>query len=154
MARFTVEGFDDLDKMFERLSKPQHLATKAVRAAAPILVKETRRAIKEQGGGDGLARSIDATEPKENQYGTFSVVKPEGRRVKDGTPYVKLAAALEYGTVWPRKLEDAAKIHHEKLAGKPKNEAKPFRQKALNAATSKCEEAMIRSVFDEVEKLI
>lgn len=152
--RFSIDGFDDVDKMFERLSKPQHFMTKAVEAAAPYLVKETRNAIKTTGGGNELARSIEATKPKENRWGTFVVVKPEGKRVKDNTPYVKLAASHEYGTVWPRKAADAAKIHHEDKAGMPKNEAKPFRQKAINAARDKCENAMAQTFFDEVEKQI
>lgn len=154
MARFAIDGFDGLEEMFERLSKPQYFETKAVKAAAPHLVKAARNAIKEQGGGADLVRSIEATEPKENTYGTFLVVKPEGRRVSDGTPYPKLAASLEYGTVWPKKKEDAAKIHHADKAGMPKNTPKPWRDKAINAARGKCEEVMAQTFFDEVEKLV
>ena len=154
MARFTIDGFDELDRMFERFSKHQYFETKAAKAASPYLVKAARKAIKDAGGGDDLARSMEATEPKENTYGTFVIVKPEGRRVSDGTPYPKLAASLEYGTVWPRKKEDAAKIHHSDKAGMPKNEPSPWRDKAINAARAKCEEAMTQAIFSEVDKLV
>lgn len=153
MASFKIGGFDEIDRMFARISKPQEFQTKAVKAAAPYLVSETKKAIKEQGGGDGLVRSIEATEPKANKYGSFVVVKPVGKRVSDGTPYVKLAAALEYGTVWPRNKEDAEKIHHADKAGKPKNKPHSFRDKALNAARSKVEDAMRDAVYREVDKL-
>ena len=154
MASFRIDGFDELDKMFENLSKPQYFETKAVKAASPHLVKAAKNAIKDAGGSDDLARSIGATEPKENVYGTYVVVKPEGRRVSDGTYYAKLAASLEYGTVWPRKKEDAEKIHHADKAGKPKNSPRPWRDKAINAAREKCEEAMVQAIFSEVDKLV
>ena len=154
MAEFKIEGFKELDRMFEQVSKPQYFQTKAVKAAAPALVKAARDAIKAAGGGDRLARSVEASEPKENQYGVFVVVQPEGRRSSDGTHYVKLAAALEYGTVWPRKKEDAAKIHHADKAGMHKNDARPWRQKAINAAEGKCEDAMREAVYSEISKLV
>lgn len=151
MASLKIEGTRELEKMFEELGKPQYFQAKAVKAAAPHLVKSTREAIKAAGGGNRLARSVEASDVKENQYGTFAVVQPEGKRA-DGTHYVKLAAALEYGTVWPRKKADAAKIHHADKAGQHKNDARPFRQKALNNARSKCEEAMADAIFSEIEK--
>ena len=154
MARCKIEGFDELDKMFEQLSKPQHFQLKAVKAAAPILVKSARDSIRSTGGSESLARSIEASEPKENQYGVFSIIKPEGRNRKKGTSYVQLAAYHEYGTVWPRRQKDADKIRHGKQKGMKKQESHPWRDKAVNGARSKCEETMINTVFQEVDKLV
>lgn len=154
MAKCKIEGFYELDKMFEQLSKPQHFQFEAVKAAAPILVKAARNAIRTTGGSEHLARSVEASEPKENQYGVYSIIKPEGRNRKKGTSYVQLAAYHEYGTVWPRKQKDADKIRHGKQKGMKKQEPHPWRDKTVNDARSKCEEAMINAVFQEVDKLI
>ena len=154
MARLKIEGFKELDRMFEQLGKPQQMQIKAVKAAAPVLLKEVRNAVKSSGGHDSLARSFDATDPKENQYGVYSVIKPSGRNRKKNTEYVRIAAFLEYGTTWPKKQEDADKIHHGKQKGLPKKpDAQPWRQKAVNAATEKCRNAMQAAISEEVDKL-
>ena len=154
MAKFTVEGLDEVDKLFDELSRPQWIGERAVKAAAPVLLAQTRKAIKESGGHDSLARSFYATDPKENKYGIYSVIKPSGRNRKKMTEYVKLAAFLEYGTTWPKTQEDADKIHHGKQKGLPKKpDAQPWRQKALNAAKEKCRIVMQAALNEGVDKL-
>ena len=151
MASFRINGFEGAEKMFDELYNSRKLGVKALEAAAPILVKETRKVIQENGSGEKLARSFEATKTKENRYGAFLTVQPVGMAA-DGTEWVRRAAFEEYGTVWPRKAEDAAKIHHPKQAGLPKNPRVPWRQKAINAAREKCEGAMREVVYSEIDR--
>lgn len=141
MARAKISGFDDVDKLFEELDNPQYFATKALEAAAPILVEETEKAIRSvtnKGYATGkLARSFVASKPKKNQYGNYVVVKPVGSDDK-GHSYAARAAWLEYGTT---------------LNGRQKNEPAPWRQKAVNAAESRCPEAMEKVISDEVDRI-
>ena len=153
MAKFSVEGLEDVERLFEKMGNPGWIGEKAVKAAAPVLLSETRKAVKAAGGTNNLARSFDATEPRQNQYGVYSVIRPFGRNRKKNTEYVRIAAFLEYGTKWPKKQEDADKIHHGKQKGAPKQDPKPWRQKSVNAAAEKCRDAMQTALNEEVDKL-
>ena len=42
MASFRINGFEGAEKMFDELYNSKKLGVKALEAAAPILVKETR----------------------------------------------------------------------------------------------------------------
>ena len=141
MGRATINGFDDVDKLFEELDNPQYFCTKALEAAAPILVDESSKAVQaaaNKGYATGkLARSFVASKPKKNQYGNYVVVKPVGSDDK-GHSYAARAAWLEYGTT---------------LNGRQKNEPAPWRQKAVNAAESRCQETMEKVIFDEVDRI-
>lgn len=154
MARYTIDGLDEVEKMFQRLGSSSQIGEKAVRAAVPHLLSETKKAVKAAGGTDSLAKSFDATEPRTSQYGTYAVVRPFGRNRKKNTEYVRLAAFLEYGTTWPKKQKDADKIHHGKQRGMPKQDPHPWRDKALHAAEAKCRAAIMEALDKEVDKLI
>ena len=136
----TINGFDDVDKMFAELDKPQYFATKALEAAAPYLVEESQKAIQRVTSSKAtgkLARSFAATKPKKNAYGNYVVVKPVGTDPK-GNSYAARAAWLEYGTT---------------LNGQKKNEHKPWRESAVNAAKEKCTAAMEKVISDEVDRI-
>ncbi len=136
----TINGFEDVDRLFEELDQPQYFATKALETAAPYLVEESKKAVQRVTSSKAtgnLARSFVATKPKKNAYGNFVVVKPVGVDSK-GHSYAARAAWLEYGTT---------------LNGQKKNEHKPWRQAAVNAAEAKCTAAMEKVISDEVDRI-
>ena len=143
MARAAISGFDDVDKMFEKLMKPKETAMKAVDSAAPELKKAVQSAIKsvDVGYGTGrLAASFEATKAKENQYGVYSVVRPVGGR--DGIDYRTRASWVEFGRF--RK-------GNKKGSNSQIQPARPFRQKAINDAKNKCEDMMEKTINEFIE---
>ena len=42
MARMTITGFENVEKMLEKLANPYEMAEKAVNKAAPIVEKEPK----------------------------------------------------------------------------------------------------------------
>ena len=153
MATLDIKGFEDVYKALEKCSNPQGIQLKALESAAPYLVKAVQKTINEtEGGGNKLARSFSATKARSSGVGAYVSVRPVGKD-KNGYDWATRAASLEYGTVWPRKEKDAAKIHHLAQAGQPKNPAHQWRDRALNAARTKCEETMRQSVFSEIDKV-
>lgn len=114
MATVTVNGFDEVLKKLEKLSKKaevDEIAKKAVNAAKDIVVNSTKSAVASSEGHRGgigkrhrenratnsVAGSISSTEAKINSYGAYSVARPTGRDRK-GTSNGTKAALLEYGT--------------------------------------------------------
>lgn len=113
MASISVNGFDDVIKMLDKLSnksKVDNMAKAAVNQAKDIVASSMRSAIASSEGHraapgkrhradrstGSVAGSVEATAAKVNSYGVFSVAKPNGRD-KDGTSNGKKAALLEYG---------------------------------------------------------
>ena len=154
MARLTIEGFDDVDKLFAVLGNPREFTTAAVNEAAPILEKATRNAVRQAASKGyatgGLAESFVRTPAKSNKYGTYSVVRPVGGRKtyesdKEEHSYVERACWLEYGRNGGYERSDM-------LRPATSQEPSPFRQKAINDAKAECEEAMKRKVYEAVDK--
>lgn len=141
MARARISGFDEVEKMFDKLADTKNISIKAVEAAAPHLVKSAKSAVKSAANRGyatgGLDGSFAAMKPKSNEYGAYLIVRPIGQD-PDGHDYYARGAYLEYGT---------------KLKGEEKNEHQPWREKAINGARSACEKAMEDTVFSEVDKL-
>ena len=99
MARCSVTGFDELEKMLKRLSQPERMAIKAVDAAAPVLERALKTAIENATSDDAtgaLAGSIESTRARQNELGVFSAVRPTGKDSKGVRNGEKLAY-LEYG---------------------------------------------------------
>ena len=82
MAKMTIDGFDELNQLLDRLSAPEEMAIKAVNVATPIVENAMKAQIarvanrKDARGHPystgALAASIKATEAKENAYGVYS----------------------------------------------------------------------------------
>ena len=83
MAKAQLTGFDELDKLFEQIGRPEEFAIKAVNKAAPVLKKHIQKNLKESSNSDKLANSFQHTPAKENELGVYSVVRPEGDFNKD-----------------------------------------------------------------------
>ena len=106
MAKMTIDGFDELNQLLDRLSAPEEMAIKAVNAATPIVENAMKAQIarvanrKDARGHPystgALAASIKATEAKENAYGVYSVVRPSGTDAR-GTSNAQKLAYLEFG---------------------------------------------------------
>ena len=148
MANFTINGFDDIDKLFHDLSNNvDGIAIEAVNEAAPILENSLRSAIstaasKGYSAGE-LAASVGILPAKKNEYGVFSVVKPIGdhktKNPDEKMTNAKLASILEYGR----------RGGYEKNGRKVTTQApSPVRAKAMNMVKSKGEEIM-RKVVEE-----
>lgn len=153
MATMEIKGFGDVYNALERCAESGKICMRAVEAAAPYLLDATRKTINStKGGGNNLARSFEATKVRNNAFGAYVTIRPVGKD-KNGWDWISRAAYLEYGTVWPRKEADAAKIHHPAQAGQPKNTPQPWRDRSLNAARSGCEEKMRQTVFAEIDKI-
>lgn len=146
LARLDLTGFDDLDKMFERLGKPEEFATKAVNKAAKILEKHTKKNVKTSSNSDELARSFIATPAKGNDIGIYSVVRPVGSFNKD-LSNADLAAQFEYGRKGGYKR---AGMKRKVTEMKPR----PWRDKSVNDARKECESIMEKEVYKAVDEAV
>ena len=95
MASITVNGFDDVIKMLDKLSnksKVDEIAKRAVDAALPTLEGSVRSHIHPH----EVASGVVVKNAKVNSYGVFGVVTVTGRD-KYGSPNARAANVLEYG---------------------------------------------------------
>lgn len=141
-----MEGFDDLEKLFNDLSDADAIAIEAVDKAVPVLEKSLKSAIqgaatKEYATGE-LAASIGHKPAKKNEYGVFSVVLPVGTDSK-GVSNAKKAAILEFGR----------RGGYLDSNGHPVSEQGPkhYRQSAIDAAQNECEKIMRESVYKRID---
>lgn len=145
-----IEGFENLDKLFKQISRPQEFCEKAIAEAAPILLESTKKSVHkaiyepatarkgEPERTGALERSFMASKPKTNQYGSFTSIQPIGSRSDktDGKrllPFAAQAAFLEWGT----------------SNGQAPS---PFRHRAVKDAEGKCAETMEKTFLREVSK--
>lgn len=139
--RATINGFEDIDKLFDQLDDTKKVSLKAVEKAGPHLVKGAERAVKaaaSRGYATGdLAGSFAAMKPKTNEQGAYLIVRPVGRD-KNGRDYYARGAWLEFGTT---------------LKKKRKNSPEPWRDSAIGYARDECEKAMEDVVNEEIDKL-
>ena len=101
MARMTITGFENVEKMLEKLANPYEMAEKAVNKAAPIVEKNLKAQIRSATNGKPystgeLEASIAATNARDNSLGVFAVVKPNGTD-KNGLRNAEKMGYLEYG---------------------------------------------------------
>lgn len=146
MARLDLTGFDDLDKMFEILGKPDELAIKAVNKAAPVLEKHIKKNIKASSNSDRLARSFIATPAKGNDSGIYSVVRPVGEFNED-LSNADLAAQFEFGRKGGYK-------RHEMKRPATEMKPRPWRDKSVNDARKECESIMEKEVYKAVDEAV
>ena len=146
MAKMELTGFDDLDKMFERLGKPEEFATKAVNKAAKVLEKHTQKNVKASSNSDELARSFIATPAKGNDMGIYSVVRPVGNFNKD-LSNADLASQFEYGRKGGYKRADM-----KRPATKMK--PRPWRDKSINDARKECESIAESEFYKGVDEVM
>jgi len=133
VAHLRIDGLDETLREMEKLGRMDEVAPKAVEAAAPILEKAEKAAVRaaaRAGYGKGsLVKSIKATKVKENQYGFYSVVKPNGSDSRGESNSDKLLR-LNYGT--SRQLP------------------RPCLQKAVDAAEKPCMDKMEEVIAREL----
>jgi len=131
MASITVNGFDDVLKLLDKLSdkgKVEDIAKKAVDAALPVLEGSVRGHIHPSEAASG----VTVKNAKVNSYGVFGVVTVTGRD-KQGAPYAKIANVLEYG-------------RHD---GKPPH--KPWRAASASSTEGPCSKIVEDIVKSEME---
>ena len=144
-----INGFDGLEKMFDKMLQANEIATEAVSKAAPILEESTKKAISgalasadrkgESHSTGELVAAVICDPAKLNQYGAFSVARPHGKH-SSGESNAKIANILEYGHKDGYKNKFGQEVGFQSPS--------PWRQKALNDAKAKCEETM-RKVVEE-----
>lgn len=144
MAKIKLSGFDELEQFLGKLAQPEKMAIKAVNEAAPVLKKSLVSQIKKAADRKDakgnpystgeLAESVDVTKARKNEYGVFSVIKPEGTDSK-GVRNVEKLAYLEYG------VASHGQLPH------------PVRGPAVSAVETECEEIMRDVICREVDKL-
>lgn len=129
---FETLGFDDLAEELERLGKIDRCASEMLNAAAPILEKDLKEAVRKEADSGyatgALVSSIKANKPSQNKYGHYVSVTARGKDKKGVRNNEKLAY-LNYGT--------------------QKQAARPVIAMAVQNAEDECLEAMQRK-FDEV----
>lgn len=136
MARAEINGFEDLDKMFDLLdAKMKDITLKALDSAAPILVESASKAVSKKTGA--LSESFKATKAKNNKWGSYTVVRPTGYDDKGTNNYAK-GAFLEYGTT---------------VNGSPHSAPRPWRQRAVNTAKARVEEKLEQILTSEVNRI-
>lgn len=137
MARCSITGFNELEKMLKKLQEPEKMAIKAVDAASPVLVRAMKSAITSavsDGSTGSLAASIESTNARQNEYGVFSAVRPTGTDSKGVRNGAKLAY-LEYGV----------KSHNQP--------PRPVRESAVAAAEGECIKIVQQMIESEVGSL-
>ena len=121
-----------LDKLSDR-SQVEGIAKKAVAAAEPINEAAMRSAIASSEYGPystgEVSASVSSTDVTVNEWGVYAVAKPGGRDRK-GVRNGERAAYLEYGT--------------------SRMPARPWRARAVAAATGPCVEVMKGIVESEM----
>lgn len=141
-----LTGFDDLDKMFEALGKPEEFAIKAVSKAVPVLEKHIKKNVKASSNSDKLAGSFVATPAKGNDMGIYSVVRPVGNFNKD-LSNADLAAQFEYGRKGGYK-------RHEMKRPATEMKPRPWRDKSVNDTRKECEAIMEEVVSKAVDEAV
>lgn len=134
-VRVDTSGLDDFIKALEKAQVgTKEVCIRAVNKAAPILKESLQGEISKaanRGYSTGeLAGSVTAMKAKENEYGVFSAVGPQGEDNKEKLLW------LENGVM--RKGTNLMK------------RAGPVRTRAVNSAQSKCETVMQQ----EIEKYV
>lgn len=95
MARFDVEGIDDLMKELDYLDA-EKLAPKILEESVPVLEESVKKyASRHKQTGD-MQRSIKSTGAQRNQTDYYICVRPTGKDRK-GVRNMEKLAALEYG---------------------------------------------------------
>lgn len=146
LARLELSGFDEIEKMFEAVGKPEEFAIKAVNKAAPVLERCTRKAVKESSNSDKLATSFSMTPAKENDLGVYSVIRPTGDFNKD-LSNADLAAQFEYGRKGGYKKGDMKRAATEMRP-------RPWRDRALNSARAECESIAEQEVYRAIDEVV
>ena len=156
MARdkMRIEGFENVDSLFQKLGRTQDFCEKAISEAAPELLEATKKSVHkaiysppvqrkqlEAHRTGNLERSFRASKPKTNQYGSFSVIAPVGSRQdrtvtekKKPLHYAAQAAFLEWGTCQGQAPS-------------------PWRARAIKDAEETCARTMEKAVIREVSKI-
>lgn len=137
MASISVEGFDDVIRKLEKLSKKDEvegIAKKAIDAAKGVVVSSMKSAVASSEHGPystgSVSGSISPTDIKVNSYGVYSVARPTGRDRKATRNGAK-AAFLEYGT--------------------PRMAARPWRARAVASAEGKAIKIIEEVLQSEME---
>lgn len=101
MARFEMDGFDEMMQDLELLADLDEVANQMIDAASPIVARNMKKNIEtaaNRGYATGeLAASVRATKAKQNNYGHFAAVGVTGTDSK-GMRNAEKMAYLEYGT--------------------------------------------------------
>lgn len=134
--RVDTSGLDDFIKALEKAQvSTKEACIRAVDKAAPILKESLQSEISKaasRGYATGeLTGSVSALKARENEYGVFTAVGPQGNDNKGISNKDKLLW-LENGTM--RKGNNLMK------------RAGPIRTRAKNAAQSRCESAMQQEI--------
>lgn len=141
--RAKITGFKDLERMLKELAEPEKMAIRAVDEATPILEKSLKAKVREAANRTDakgrpystgeLANSIAGIPAKENEYGVYSVVKPNGTDSR-GLRNVEKMAYLEYGV----------RSHGQ--------EPHPVREPAIAACEADVLDVMEKIIYSEVDK--
>ena len=146
VARAQLTGFDELDKLFEQLGKPEEFAFKAVNNAAPVLRKHIVKNLKNASNSKKLANSFVPTPAKVNDAGVYSVVRPTGN-FNDDLSNADLAAQFEYGRKGGYK-------RHEMKRPATEMKPRPWRDRSINDARKECEAIMEIEVLKAVDEAV
>lgn len=135
-VRIDTSGIDELISAIKKAEiKTGEVCIKAVKKAAPVLKEslqgEIAKAANRGYSTGNLESSISAMEPRENEYGVFTAIGPQGKDSKGVSNEEKLLW-LENGTM--RKGNNLMK------------RAGPIRTRAANSARSKCESIMQQEI--------
>ncbi len=95
MARFEVEGIDDLMKDLDMLNA-ERIAPMMLQEAAPILKDSVVKGASRHKGTGAMVSSIKQTAALRNQRGYYTAVRPTGTDGK-GVRNMEKMAYLEYG---------------------------------------------------------
>lgn len=97
MARFDIDGFDEVIRDLENLGRFDEIAPKIIEESIPILEAEVRKEVSRHKDTGAMAASIKTTGATAHNDGYYAAVRPTGKDEK-GVRNMEKLAYLEYGT--------------------------------------------------------
>lgn len=97
MARFDIDGFDEVIRDLENLGRFDEIAPKIIEESIPILEAEVRKEVSRYKDTGAMAASIKKTGATAHNDGYYACVRPTGKDAK-GVRNMEKLAYLEYGT--------------------------------------------------------
>lgn len=97
MARFQVDGLEEIINKLEGISDYDEIAPELINNSLEPLEKEVKNRLNKHNKSGDLAKSVKKQKAQKNQYGWYGRVLPSGKD-SNGVRNMEKLAYLEYGT--------------------------------------------------------
>ena len=97
MARFQVDGFEELNKKLNSIADYDGIAPELINNSLEPLENELKSQLKKHQKSGSLVKSVKKKKAKKNKYGWYGQVLPTGTD-ENGVRNMEKLAYMEYGT--------------------------------------------------------